>query len=307
MASEVYMSITCPLNKQDLINYSKVSVIRQLVSIEDSQFGFVPDRGTTGAIFVVRQLQEKYLAANKRLYMAFVDLEKAFGWGPWKVIWWALRKTWCGGMDCVSGAGDICQYAEPCPCWWAVQWRVWNEGRCSPRLSIQPAALHHCAWSFAMGVSFWGPLGGPLCWWPCYNRWIAGRMCQEALDLERSNGGERYESKCRKDKDHDLWHGLGPPGEQVSFHALTLALEWAPPSALIRHELNHVCPWIIILLISTYREYTRQAHDVNTTLPQRPCNVMTLHRRWGDVVFTSCARWVESSCCSVQLLKLCFL
>ena len=36
-----------------------------------------PRRGTTDAIFVVRQLKEKYLAVNKRLYMAFVDLEKA--------------------------------------------------------------------------------------------------------------------------------------------------------------------------------------------------------------------------------------
>ena len=53
-------------------------LIRQVVSTEDSQFGFVPGRGTTDAIFVVRQLQEKYLAANKRLYIAFVDLEKAF-------------------------------------------------------------------------------------------------------------------------------------------------------------------------------------------------------------------------------------
>ena len=43
-------------------------LIRQLVSIDDSQFGFVPGRGATDAIFVVRQLQEKYLAANKRLH-----------------------------------------------------------------------------------------------------------------------------------------------------------------------------------------------------------------------------------------------
>ena len=42
------------------------------------QFGFVPDRGTTDAIFVVRQLQENYLAAKKRLYMAFIELEKMF-------------------------------------------------------------------------------------------------------------------------------------------------------------------------------------------------------------------------------------
>ena len=47
------------------------SHIRQLVSIGDSQFGFVPGRGTTDVIFVIQQLQEKYLAVNKGLYMAF--------------------------------------------------------------------------------------------------------------------------------------------------------------------------------------------------------------------------------------------
>ena len=62
------------------------SLIRQLVSIDDYQFGFIPGRGTTDTIFVVRQLQEKYLAANKRLYVAFVDLEKAFDRVPRKVI-----------------------------------------------------------------------------------------------------------------------------------------------------------------------------------------------------------------------------
>ena len=70
------------------------TIIRDLATaiIDDSQFGFVPGRGTTDAIFVVRQLQEKYLAVNKRRYMAFVVLEKAFDCVPLKVIWWAQRK-----------------------------------------------------------------------------------------------------------------------------------------------------------------------------------------------------------------------
>ena len=48
-------------------------------------------------------------------------------------------------------------------------------------------------------------------------------MCQEALDLERSNGEQRTESKCRKDKDHDLRYGTGPPAEfrQVSKRCLS--------------------------------------------------------------------------------------
>ena len=80
------------LTKQVMKVLDRIMVrLRQLVSIVDSQFGFVPGRGTTDAIFVEKQLQEKYLA-NKRLYMAFVDLEKAFDGVPQKVIRWALRK-----------------------------------------------------------------------------------------------------------------------------------------------------------------------------------------------------------------------
>ena len=67
-----------------------VEGLRQLVS--NFQFRFVLRRGTTDAIFVEKQLQEKYLAANKRLYMAFVDPEKVFDGIPRKVIRWVLRK-----------------------------------------------------------------------------------------------------------------------------------------------------------------------------------------------------------------------
>ena len=66
-------------------------IIRLMVDIDQMQFGFVPGRGTTDAIFIVRQLQEKYIASNRRLYFAFVDLEKAFDRVPRQVLWWALR------------------------------------------------------------------------------------------------------------------------------------------------------------------------------------------------------------------------
>ena len=56
------------------------------------QFGFMPGSGITDAIFILRQLQEKHLAKNKKLYFAFVDLEKAFDCVPRKVIWWAMGK-----------------------------------------------------------------------------------------------------------------------------------------------------------------------------------------------------------------------
>ena len=34
--------------------------------------------------------------------------------------------------------------------------------------------------------------------------------------MERSNGGERTQSKCRKDEDHDLWYAPGPPAVAFS-------------------------------------------------------------------------------------------
>ena len=47
-----------------------------LVSISDSQSGFVQEQGTTDATFVVRQMKEKCLTVNKHIYMAFLALEK---------------------------------------------------------------------------------------------------------------------------------------------------------------------------------------------------------------------------------------
>ena len=71
-------------------------LIRDMVDIDDMQYGFRQGRSTTDAIFVVRQLQEKYLAKNKQLFFAFVDLEKAFDRVPREVVWWAMRSL---GVD----------------------------------------------------------------------------------------------------------------------------------------------------------------------------------------------------------------
>ena len=44
-----------------------------MVNINEMQFSFVAGRDTNDAIFVVCQLQEKYTAANKLIYFAFID------------------------------------------------------------------------------------------------------------------------------------------------------------------------------------------------------------------------------------------
>ena len=52
-------------------------IVDGLVSIGEPQSGSVPERGTTDAIIVILQMQEKCLAVNKHIYMAFLALEKA--------------------------------------------------------------------------------------------------------------------------------------------------------------------------------------------------------------------------------------
>ena len=72
------------------------AIIRERINIDGMQFGFLPGRGTSDAIFILRQLQEKRNSKNKFLYFAFVDLKKAFDRVPRRVIWWVMRKL---GLD----------------------------------------------------------------------------------------------------------------------------------------------------------------------------------------------------------------
>ena len=74
-------------------------MILEMIAIDEMQFAFVPGRGTTDAIFIIRQLKENFLSRkdlndkNLTLFFAIADLEKAFGRIPWKVLWWSMRKV----------------------------------------------------------------------------------------------------------------------------------------------------------------------------------------------------------------------
>ena len=61
--------------------------LREETTIGDEQFGFMPGRGTTDAIFAVRQLMEKHREKQKGLHMVFIDLEKAYAIVPRQEVW----------------------------------------------------------------------------------------------------------------------------------------------------------------------------------------------------------------------------
>ena len=69
--------------------YEKVleNRLKEFLQIDSRQFDFTSGRSTTDAIFIIRQMQEKY-RDKKKLYRVFIDLEKAFDRVHREVIMW---------------------------------------------------------------------------------------------------------------------------------------------------------------------------------------------------------------------------
>ena len=55
-------------------------------TIGEEQCGFMEGRGCVDQIFAVRQLCEKYLRVSKKVYMAFMNLKKAYDRIDWEVL-----------------------------------------------------------------------------------------------------------------------------------------------------------------------------------------------------------------------------
>ena len=67
--------------------------LRDSVEISKQQYGFMPEKGTTDAMFALRILLEKYREGQRELRCVFVDLEKAYDRVPRKELWHCMRKS----------------------------------------------------------------------------------------------------------------------------------------------------------------------------------------------------------------------
>ncbi|KAK3532174.1 hypothetical protein QTP86_009195 [Hemibagrus guttatus] len=67
--------------------------LRKVVEICEQQYGFMPRKSTTDAIFALRILMEKYRDGQRELHCLFVDLEKVYDRVPREELWYCMRKS----------------------------------------------------------------------------------------------------------------------------------------------------------------------------------------------------------------------
>ena len=67
--------------------------LRSELTFSEQQYGFMPGKSTTDALFALRELMEKYRKGQKELHCVFVDLEKAYDKVPREEVWYCMRKS----------------------------------------------------------------------------------------------------------------------------------------------------------------------------------------------------------------------
>ena len=77
MSCESYRGVKLLEHAMKIVEKVLESRIRTLINLNEMQFGFMQGKETVDAIFIVRRMQEEYQKKGKKLYMCFVDMEKA--------------------------------------------------------------------------------------------------------------------------------------------------------------------------------------------------------------------------------------
>lgn len=98
MECENYRTISLLSHTSKLmLNIVKNRIKRKIeTNLEEDQFGFRAGRGTREAILALRMILERRIEVNRKTYLTFIDLKKAFDKVDWKLLFRGIKEI---GMD----------------------------------------------------------------------------------------------------------------------------------------------------------------------------------------------------------------
>ena len=67
--------------------------LRSDLTCSNQQYGFIPGKSNTDALYALRVLMEKYRKVQKKLHCVFVDLEKAYDKVTREEVWYCMIKS----------------------------------------------------------------------------------------------------------------------------------------------------------------------------------------------------------------------
>ena len=112
--------------------------LRSELTFSEQQYGFMPGKSTTDALFALRVLMEKYREGQKELHCVFVDLEKSVWQGAKRRGVVLHEKVWIGREICENStryvrwqynSGEVCGRSDR---------GVRGEGGTAPRIGFEP-------------------------------------------------------------------------------------------------------------------------------------------------------------------------
>ena len=57
------------------------------MNLDENQSGFIPGKSCVDNLFIIQQLIEKHISHNHAIFLAFIDLEKAYDSVPHSNLW----------------------------------------------------------------------------------------------------------------------------------------------------------------------------------------------------------------------------
>lgn len=178
--------------------------IRAVVNIDEMQFGFQPRKGTTDTILIWKQIQEKHLEKNRRLYMPRIYRSGEGLWSSVKRVGVQEREEERSprkaGLSCEDNLWKYSDHHQDCT--HKTEKFPVNVGFHQGSALSNVPSFHYYRWRPEYWVLRRTPVENPLCERCSPDSNIRARAAAETASLAVELGDEKVEDEYREDGCH---------------------------------------------------------------------------------------------------------